>query len=259
MLIVISPAKKLDMNMEQSALLKPSKPLFQENASELATQLKTFKKKDFINLMGVSASIAELNQHRYQSWSLPFDSNNAKPALLAFKGDVYQGMETETFTKEDFDYAQQHLRILSGLYGCLRPKDLMQAYRLEMGTSLKNAKGNNLYDFWRKDITSHLNSVMKKNKDDYLINLASNEYFKSVDEKALICPVITPVFKDYKNGKYKVISFLAKKARGMMSAYLIKNRIESVNGIKKFTGGGYVFDKSQSSDHELVFLRNANS
>lgn len=255
MLIVISPAKKLDMQLEKSELVKPSLPLFKKNSQELVGELKTFKNKDFMSLMGVSAAIAELNAQRYQEWSLPFTPKNSKPALLAFKGDVYQGMSPEEFDKHDFEYAQQHLRILSGLYGCLRPKDLMQAYRLEMGTQLKNSRGENLYAFWKKDITAHLNDVLKKNGDKVLINLASNEYFKSVDEKALISTVITPVFKEYKNGSYKVISFMAKKARGMMCAYLIKNRIESLDGIRKFSEAGYRFDSKQSTANELVFLR----
>jgi len=257
MLIVISPAKKLDMQNEESELVKPTQPVFKKNAQELVNQLKTFKNKDYISLMGVSASIAALNAQRYQEWSLPFTLKNSKPALLAFKGDVYQGMSPDDFGKEDFDYAQEHLRILSGLYGCLRPKDLMQAYRLEMGTTLKNVRGDNLYAFWKKDITAHLNKTLKENGDKVLINLASNEYFKAVDEKALACPVITPVFKDYKNGNYKVISFLAKKARGMMCAYLIRNRVEDIEGIKRFSQAGYRFDSKQSAKNELVFLRKA--
>ncbi len=257
MFIVISPAKKLDMEFEESPLVKPSQPVFKKNAQTLVDELKTFKSKDFVSLMGVSTSIAELNTQRYQEWSLPFNVKNSKPALLAFKGDVYQGMSTDQFTKDDFEYAQKHLRILSGLYGCLRPKDLMQAYRLEMGTQLKNPKGENLYDFWKNDITTHLNKALKESDDGFLVNLASNEYFKSVDQKALDFPVVTPVFKDFKNGQYKVISFLAKKARGMMCAYLIRNRVQNIEGIKKFAEAGYRFDSKQSSKHELVFLRKA--
>jgi len=255
MLIVISPAKKLDMSAEESALKKVTQPIFGEKSQELVTQLKSLKTKDFVELMGVSENIAKLNRERYQEWALPFTEKNAKAAILAFKGDVYQGMAPEHFKTVDFDYAQKHLRILSGLYGCLRPKDLMQAYRLEMGTAFKNARGKNLYDFWQESITAHLNEVMKANKSEFLINLASNEYFKSVDRRVLNKEVVTPIFKEYKNGNYKVISFLAKKARGMMAAYLIQNRITHIDGIKAFDLVDYNFDKKQSTDKELVFLR----
>jgi cytoplasmic iron level regulating protein YaaA (DUF328/UPF0246 family) len=255
MLIVISPAKKLDMTAEQSELARPSQPLFPKNAQELVKQLKKFKAQDFQNLMGVSESIAELNKQRYKDWRLPFDNGNAKSAILAFKGDVYQGLSVSSFDKADFEYAQKHLRILSGLYGCLRPKDLMQAYRLEMGTALGNNRGDNLYAFWKDDITKHINESLKKNKDQYLVNLASNEYFKSLDVKQLKAPIITPVFKDFKNDQYKVISFLAKKARGMMCAYLVQNRVEDIEGIKKFSEAGYKFGKKESNGNELVFLR----
>ncbi len=255
MMIVISPAKKLDMAEQSTELKRSTQPLFSERSEELVKDLKTFKSKDFVNLMGVSEKIADLNQERYQEWSLPFTKQNAKPAILSFKGDVYQGMDADSFSAKDFDYAQKHLRILSGLYGCLRPKDLMQAYRLEMGTPLKNSKGKNLYEFWQEGITDHLNSSLKGIGSDYLVNLASNEYFKSVDKKALDAEVITPVFKDYKNGQYKMISFLAKKARGMMTAYLIQNQIEDPEGIKGFDTAGYRFSKTDSDSKNLVFLR----
>lgn len=255
MVIVISPAKKIDMSVEQSSLKKVSQPLFVEKSQELVNQLKTLKAKDFMQLMSVSENIATLNKNRYQEWHLPFNQHNAKAALLSFKGDVYQGMNVESFSAADFDYAQKHLRILSGLYGCLRPKDLMQAYRLEMGTAFKNSAGKTLYDFWQHSVTTHLNETAKSNKSEFLVNLASNEYFKAVDQKALHVNIVTPVFKDYKNGSYKVISFLAKKARGAMSAYLIKNRITHLDDIQTFDLNGYQFASKQSNDKELVFLR----
>lgn len=255
MVIVISPAKKINMSDEQSFLKKVSQPLFVEKSQELVNQLKLLKAKDFMDLMGVSENIATLNKVRYQEWHLPFNQHNAKAALLSFKGDVYQGMNVENFDTADFDYAQKHLRILSGLYGCLRPKDLMQAYRLEMGTSFENSSGKNLYEFWKPSVTAHLNETLKANKSEFLVNLASNEYFKVIDQNALHADIVTPVFKDYKNGSYKVISFLAKKARGAMSAYLIRNRITQLDDIKKFDSDGYRFDSKKSNDQELVFLR----
>lgn len=255
MLIVISPAKKLDMQPESSALTRTTQPAFRGKTEELLSQLKTFTSKDFKTLMGVSDAIANLNRERYQQWQASYTKDNAKAALLAFKGDVYQGMSPDTFDAGDMDYAQGHLRILSGLYGYLRPKDLMQPYRLEMGTALKNSAGNNLYDFWKTEVTQALNKSIRKNQEKYLVNLASNEYFKVLDTKTLDVEVITPVFKDYKNGQYKVISFLAKKARGMMCAYLIKNRVEDIEAIKKFSEAGYHFDKPSSNNKELVFLR----
>jgi len=255
MLIVISPAKKLNTEYEESTLKRITQPLFAKQSQELVNTLKTYQSKDFMDLMGVSEKIADLNRDRYQAWQRPFNQENAKPAILTFKGDVYQGMQVESFTAKDFDYAQQHLRILSGLYGCLRPKDLMQAYRLEMGISLNNSVGKNLYTFWQDTITQHLNNTIKEMKAEYLINLASNEYFKSVDSKKLQAEVITPVFKEYKNGQYKIISFLAKKARGMMSAYLIKNKISQIDDIKTFNEQGYRFSKGDSTDTQLVFLR----
>lgn len=255
MIIVISPAKTLDMDFEKVASRKISEPLFIKQSSMLVKQLKLLKTADVRKLMGVSQKIAELNQQRYQQWSLPFTKENAKPALLAFKGDVYQGMDVATFTGQDFEFAQKHLRILSGLYGCLRPMDLIQPYRLEMGTALKNQSGNNLYEFWGNSITEHLEEEIKGSKSKVLVNLASQEYFKSVHTRNLTAEIVTPVFKDYKNGQYKVISFLAKKARGMMCSYIIKNRINIPEEMLAFDEGGYRFDEKQSTLHEYIFLR----
>ena len=190
---------------------------------------------------------------------MPFTKKNAKQALLAFKGDVYTGLNAETFTEDDFEFAQQHLRILSGLYGVLRPLDLIQPYRLEMGTKLINDKGKNLYEFWDKKPTQALNKQLTSLDSSTVINLASNEYFNAVDKSALKANIITPVFKDYKNGKYKIISFYAKKARGLMSAYIIKNKLQEPSQIKKFNVDGYYFEPQGSTNNEWLFLRDADT
>jgi len=255
MMIVISPAKTLDMTPEWNTLTKCSQPLFCQQSSELVEQLKICKVADLRKLMDVSENIAALNRARFQEWSLPFTTVNAKPALLAFKGDVYQGMNVNDFSKQDFVFAQKHLRILSGLYGCLRPMDLIQAYRLEMGTSLKNSAGASLYDFWGATLTAYLNKELKNTNSKVLVNLASQEYFKSLRVKNLKADIVTPVFKDYKNGQYKIISFLAKKARGMMCSYLVKNQIVDPGKMIYFNEGGYCFDEKQSTSDQFVFLR----
>ena len=255
MKIVISPAKTLDMNPISKALIKSTQPLFSQQSAQLVEQLKSFETADIRKLMGVSQNIAALNQLRYQQWKQPFNTINAKPALLAFKGDVYQGMNVVDFTKQDFEFAQKNLRILSGLYGCLRPMDLIQAYRLEMGTSLKNIAGNSLYDFWSDAITAYLNEELATSKSKVLVNLASQEYFKSIEVKNLKADIVTPVFKDYKNGQYKIISFSAKKARGMMCSYIIQNQIIKPSEMIHFNKGGYHFDEKQSTENQFVFLR----
>jgi cytoplasmic iron level regulating protein YaaA (DUF328/UPF0246 family) len=191
---------------------------------------------------------------RYQSWEPEHTPDNARPAVLAFKGDVYTGLDAESFSEADFSFAQQHLRILSGLYGVLRPLDLLEPYRLEMGTRLKTASGDNLYQFWGDRITAALNEELKTS-DDVVVNLASNEYFKAVQPKALNARLITPVFKDFKNGQYKIISFYAKKARGLMSRYIIQNRIDAPEAIKAFDLEGYYFSPEQSKGDTWVFLR----
>ena len=201
--------------------------------------------------MNVSATIAELNTDRFNKWSLPFSLENAKPAIHAFKGDVYTGMDASSLTEDELNFAQESLSILSGLYGLLRPLDLMQAYRLEMGTKFATKRGKNLYVFWGDKITEEINAREK----DTLLNLASNEYFKAVNKKTLRANLITPVFKDEKNGVLKVISFFAKKARGMMARYIIQNHITNVEEIKNFNLGGYAFNQSLSTDKEWVFTR----
>lgn len=256
MLMLISPAKSLDFDSPLPTK-KCSQPDFLQHSGELIKTLRKLNPEHIQELMDISAPLAELNYARFHNWHTPFDTGNARPAVLAFKGDVYIGMQAETFTAKDFDFAQQHLRILSGLYGLLRPLDLMQAYRLEMGTTLKNRRGNNLYDFWGDIITDAVNDQLAKQKNPVLINLASGEYFKSIKAKQLNAPVITPVFKDLKNGQYKMISFYAKKARGLMSAYIIKNRITDPEAIKDFDSEGYYFSAKDSKAKEWVFLRDA--
>ncbi len=209
------------------------------------------------SLMGISDKLAELNVARYRDFQTPFDTTNAKQALLMFKGDVYQGFDCEAWKAADFAFAQKHLRILSGLYGILRPLDLIQPYRLEMGTKFKNARGKDLYDFWGSQITQSINDSIKSTRSKAFVNLASNEYFKSVQAKELTAPIVTPVFKDEKNGKYKIISFFAKKARGMMANYIIRKRIKEPSGLHEFDTGGYYFVPDSSSEAELVFHRDA--
>lgn len=254
MISVISPAKTLDYS-EQSLTTKHTVPEFLDESQELITKLAKLSKGQVGKLMGISEKLSALNVERYRTWSVPFDTKNAKQALLAFKGDVYQGFECESWKATDFTFAQKHLRILSGLYGVLRPLDLMQPYRLEMGTKLKTARGKNLYEFWGDTITMALNATVKNSRSRALVNLASNEYFDSVNPSALKVPIVTPVFKDEKNGEYKVISFFAKRARGMMANFIVKNRLKAPEALKDFDVGGYRFDAAESDDRQLVFLR----
>ena len=206
-----------------------------------------------MDLMHISQNLADLNWQRNQDWSVPFMETNARPALFTFDGDVYTGIDANTIPSSDYDFLQDRLRILSGLYGILKPFDLMQAYRLEMGTKMAIGKNKNLYDFWKKQLTEDLNKELKDN--ELFINLASNEYFKAIDVKTLKVPVITPEFKDYKNDKLKIISFFAKKARGLMVRYIVDNKVETIEGLKKFNYEGYAFDASLSTATNLVFTR----
>lgn len=254
MLHVISPAKTLDFDTAP-AIDTHSQPQFLEHSQELIGQLRTLKPADISSLMDISDKLGELNARRFQEWHLPFSPRNAKQAVLAFKGDVYTGMQAELFSQKDFTFAQQHLRILSGLYGLLRPLDLIQPYRLEMGTGFANARGKNLYHFWGDIITNQLNSELKSRKEKVLVNLASTEYWSSVSTKKLDAEVITPAFKDRKNGQYKIISFFAKKARGMMSAYIIQQQLKDSESIKDFNTAGYTFNETMSSAREWVFTR----
>ena len=254
MLIIVSPAKTLDY--ETPVKIKVfTQPEYLDDSEELINRLRQLSSLDISELMKVSIKIADLNFDRYETWSKTFNEENAKQAILAFKGDVYTGLDIESFNSKDFSFAQKHLRILSGLYGLLRPLDLMQPYRLEMGTKLTTDSGKNLYEFWGSIITEGLNTQLKKIQSDYLINLASNEYFKAAKPKELNAQIITPAFKDYKDGKYKVIGFYAKKARGMLSRYIIKHRLTDPEDIKTFNEEGYSFDKSLSQGNLWVFSR----
>jgi cytoplasmic iron level regulating protein YaaA (DUF328/UPF0246 family) len=254
MLMVISPAKTLDFETPAKTKVATSAD-FLEQSQILINDLQQLSPADVTELMGISDKLANLNVERYLNWHVPFDESNAKQALLAFKGDVYAGLDAETFNSADFKFAQKHLRILSGLYGLLRPLDLIQPYRLEMGVKFANQEGDNLYQFWGDKLTAALNAQIKKSKSEALINLASNEYFKSVQAKQIHSDIITPVFKDLKNGKYKIISFYAKKARGMMAAYIIKNKLTKPDDIKAFDVGGYRYNSAMSSAREWVFTR----
>lgn len=254
MKLVISPAKTLDF--ESAPVTKThSNPSFLSNSQQLIDQLKELSQADVASLMKLSDKLAALNVARFGSWETPFTPENAKQAILAFKGDVYTGLDAEHFSEDDFSFAQDHLRILSGLYGLLKPLDLIQPYRLEMGTKFANSRGKNLYEFWDMLLTDTLNKEFSNEKEPVLINLASNEYFKAIKVKSLQAEIITPVFKDWKNGQYKMISFYAKKARGLMAAYIIKNRLKDPEQLKCFDSEGYYFSQEQSTGNEWVFLR----
>jgi cytoplasmic iron level regulating protein YaaA (DUF328/UPF0246 family) len=254
MLTVISPAKTLDFETPPGTR-KSTVPQLLERSAELVEDMRALSPDDIRGLMGVSDKIAELNHARFMNWSRPFSLDNAKQSILAFKGDVYTGLDAETLSAAQLSFAQQHLRILSGLYGVLRPLDLMQPYRLEMGLKFANRGGNNLYQFWGDQITSSLNGQLKKIKSTVLVNLASNEYFKSVKSRELNAEIITPVFRDLKSGKYKVISFYAKKARGQMARYILEKGMEEPAALKRFRGDGYKYNSSQSTAVEWVFTR----
>ncbi|MGX9462427.1 peroxide stress protein YaaA [Shewanella sp. A14] len=254
MLVLVSPAKTLDFenppitnHFTQPPLLKYSQALI-----DVCRELTPM---DIASLMKVSDKIAGLNAARFADWQPPFTLDNAKQAIFAFRGDVYTGFDADNLSESQMLSSQQHLRILSGLYGLLKPLDLIQPYRLEMGTKLSNPKGSNLYAFWGDTITDEVNLALKEQGDDIIVNLASNEYFKSVKVKQLKGQLITPVFKDYKNGQFKVISFYAKKARGLMARYIIDTKPTSVAQITRFDLEGYYYSEAQSTATEPVFLR----
>ncbi len=260
MLVVLSPAKTLDfatplpVAVENRQFTQPS--LLQESKRLIKT-LRKLSPEDLSELMHISPALGELNFRRNANWRAPFDSDNAKPALYAFTGDVYVGLEARKLSATDVVFANQHVRILSGLYGLLKPLDLMQAYRLEMGARLRHGDTDNLYAFWGDRITRQLNAALKQQKSGLLVNLASNEYFRAVKEKALTADVINPVFRDFKNGQYKVISFFAKKARGMMTAFVIRNRITDHTDLQRFDLDGYRYSAKDSTEKAPVFLRKA--
>ncbi len=254
MLIVISPAKTLDYDTPPQTRTF-TVPDYVDDSQLLIERARRYSALDIAELMEVSMKLAELNFDRFEQWHTPFTADNAKQAVLAFKGDVYTGLDAETFSAADFKFAQNHLRILSGLYGLLRPLDLMQPYRLEMGRKVDTARGKNLYEFWGTTITEGLNAQLKKLETPYLINLASNEYFKSVKPKALDGEIITPEFKDWKNGQYKMMGVYAKKARGQLSRFVIQNQLTDPEQMKDFDVDGYRFNEELTSGNKWVFTR----
>ena len=256
MKIILSPAKSLDY--QTPALTNTyTQPSFLNDSLELIDQLQTLSPKQVSGLMHISDKLGELNYQRFQDWSLPLTPKTAKQCLFAFTGDVYQGLEAQSMTEQDIEFAQRHLRILSGLYGILKPLDLILPYRLEMGTKFNNNRGNNLYSFWGTQLIEALNAELEQEANPYLINLASNEYSKAVKLKQISAEVITPVFKDEKNGAYKIISFYAKKARGLMSRYIISNGITLAKDIKGFDLGGYTYNPKLTAGNDWVFTRDA--
>ncbi|HSH49762.1 MAG TPA: peroxide stress protein YaaA [Halomonas sp.] len=254
MLSVISPAKKLDFDTPATTS-QVTQPDFLDRSQALIEILRDFSPRQISELMKVSDRIAGLNAARFAEWQRPFTADNAKPAAQAFQGDVYVGLDAERFDDDDNAYAQRHLRILSGLYGLLRPLDLIQPYRLEMGTRLANPRGADLYAYWKDELTAALAGAIDASGSQVLVNLASNEYFKAVDAKRLDARIIRPVFKDEKNGQYKIISFYAKKARGLMARWIIRERINSPEALSGFDVAGYRFSASESSDDTPVFRR----
>ena len=253
MMALLSPSKSMDMEILPGQL--STQPDFISKSEGLIQQLRKMKTDELGDFMEISNNLAILNQERFQKWTPKFTVKNAKPAIFAFTGDVYDGLDAPTLETSDQTYAQDHLRILSGLYGILRPLDLIQAYRLEMGRPLKTEQASNLYTFWRESIGSHL----KQATDTPIINLASQEYFKAVPQKDLPNEIISPIFKDEKKGVFKIISFYAKKARGLMARYIIQNRIKKYEDLLTFNLNGYRYDKTLSTRAKPVFIRPASA
>ncbi|MBT4737628.1 MAG: peroxide stress protein YaaA [Flavobacteriales bacterium] len=253
MKILISPAKKLDFSSENT-FLNNSTCIFSEKSKIIMKELSSYSALQLSKLMKISSNLGILNKERNDNWKFPFPKNESKQALLSFKGEVYQNMRIDKFNKSDSEFANDRLRILSGLYGILKPSDLILPYRLEMGTKLKIGDDSNLYDFWRESVTGQLLNEIKEDK--FLVNLASEEYFKVINKKQIPIPIVTPIFKDMKNGKSKVISFYAKRARGEMCNYIIKNKISSIDKIKRFDNLNYIF--TEENNGNLVFTRDHN-
>lgn len=254
MLIVLSPAKTLDYDTPATTD-EHTLPDFVAHSAELIETLRELSLAQVASLMSISDALAALNVARFASWSRTFTTNNAKQAIFAFNGDVYEGLDASALDAQQLDYAQSHIRILSGLYGVLRPLDLMQPYRLEMGTKLANRRGKDLYAFWGERVTQALNDALRRQKSETLVNLASEEYFKVVKPKLLKAEIITPVFEDWKGGRYKIISFHAKRARGLMARYAALNGITQAEKLKAFDVEGYLFDAAASSERNWVFRR----
>ena len=255
MLFVLSPAKSLDYDSPAAAAAH-STPLFPSDSAELIALLKTQSPQQIAALMGISDKLALLNVGRYAAWSKKANLDNARQAVLAFDGDVYDGLSARTLSSQQLDWAQQHLCILSGLYGVLRPLDLLQPYRLEMGIKLANARDRDLYQFWGSKIAQYLNTrLQEQGGEPVLVNLASQEYFKSIDRQALKARVVECVFEDYKNGQYKIITFFAKRARGLMMRYASEHQVHSVEGLTGFDSAGYAWAPDASGPDRLVFQR----
>tara|TARA_Y100000590_G_scaffold190409_1_gene216679 strand:+ start:13838 stop:14611 length:774 start_codon:yes stop_codon:yes gene_type:complete len=254
MLTLLSPAKKLDFS-ETNILSQFSQCDFLDKSQILVDKTREMSLSELKTLMKISDKLAETNSERYKNWTTPFTKENAKQAILTFKGDTYVGLNAENFSGKEFKYAQDHFRILSGLYGLLRPLDLIQPYRLEMGTKLENPNGRDLYKFWGDEITKKLNDTLRGHATKVILNCASVEYFKSVNNNTLDATIVSPVFKDIKNGEAKIISFFAKKARGMMARFVIQNRIDRPDDILTFDEAGYSYCQSQSTSGKPVFIR----
>jgi hypothetical protein len=254
MLIILSPAKTLDFETHRQ-VPHTTQPELLEDSQKLITTLRGKSLKALRELMDISDDLARLNADRYAHWEPEHTRENSGPALMVFRGDVYQGLRAEDLTQPQLEWAQDHLRILSGLYGALKPLDLMQPYRLEMGTNLKTRRGKNLYEFWGKKIALHLNSALQKQGDNVLVDLASREYSKSIDRKTLEARVISPVFQDENKGKYKVLALFAKQARGRMASWIIENRVSEPAELTEFQEAGYTYVPEESTEHEPVFRR----
>ena len=252
MKLVISPAKSLDFESKLPTT-KTTQSLFLAQSKKLNTVLKKQTPQDLSKLMSISDKLAQLNYDRNQDWTTPFTKDNARPAIYSFNGDVYKGLDAYNIPEDKLELTQNTVRILSGLYGVLKPLDLIQPYRLEMGTKLPVGSNKNLYEFWKKDIVTALNDELED--DELFLNLASNEYFKAVDTKALKVPVVTANFKEFKNGKLKIISFYAKEARGLMAKYVIDTNAKTVDDLKQFNYNNYQFDGNLSTQKDLVFTR----
>ena len=254
MITLLSPSKKLNFK-HQDAVSYFTQCDFIESAQKLVNEAKNLSHEDLKDLMKISDNLAQLNKDRFDEWSQPFNQDNSKQAILAFDGGVYSGLSAHEFSENDLDFAQKHLRILSGLYGILKPLDLIQPYRLEMGINLRNEKGKNLYEFWSSDITKNLNNTLKEQKNPIILNCASNEYFNVIDKNALEGKVLNTIFKEKRNGELKFISFNAKKARGLLAKFVINNGIDSKEGVKEFNLEDYKFDSKISEENTFVFTR----
>jgi uncharacterized protein len=255
MLVILSPSKTLDFNRIRNSV-SSTLPLYLEDASLVAAELRRYNPKQLARFLNVSAKLADLNVNRFAVWNTDAHETDGKPAVLAYKGEVYQGLQAEGFSDSELEFAQHHLRIISGLYGILRPLDRILPYRIEMATPLRVGKSKDLYAYWAGKVTAHLEQVIKETHAEVLVNLASEEYYKVVDTKATGVEIITPVFKDFKNGQYKVITFFAKKARGMMTGHIIRNGITNPEKLKLFSEEGYYFNENLTKGNTWVFTRN---